>query len=476
MLEFSKKSNTLEQTEYRYELQDVDEPQLYRLLYNYTEVPKIPFNHRHVPMQPPDEIFITDTTFRDGQQAREPYSAEQIVHLYKFMHELGGPKGVIRQCEFFLYSPKDRQAVDACRALGYDFPEITGWIRARHEDFLLVKQMGIAETGILASCSDYHIFKKLNMTRRQAMDQFLGVVKDALSVGVRPRVHLEDLTRADFYGFVLPLATALGDLSRESGIPIKIRACDTMGYGISYPGVALPRSVPGIAYGLWHYAGFAKELLEWHGHNDFHKAVANAATAWLYGIAAANCTLLGIGERSGNTPLEAMVFEYAALRGTLDGMNTAVVTEIADYYRRELGYQVPPMMPLVGEHFTATRAGIHADGLLKDEEIYNVFDTNALLNRPVKVLIGQSSGAAGLVYWLKTYFGLRNGDSIDKRDPRLSPILEWINAQYDACRVSSIGDQELEGVIARLAPELYAQLTGMTPEEAQQAGRLRASA
>jgi hypothetical protein len=94
----------------------------------------------------------------------------------------------------------------------------------------------------------------------------------------------------------------------------------------------------------------------------------------------------------------------------------------------------------------------------------------------VKVLIGQSSGAAGLVYWLKTYFGLRNGDSIDKRDPRLSPILEWINAQYDACRVSSIGDQELEGVIARLAPELYAQLTGMTPEEAQQAGRLRASA
>lgn len=128
MLEFSRKSNTLEQSEYRYTLQDVQDPHLYRMLYTYSEVPRIPFNHRHVPMRPPDEIFITDTTFRDGQQARAPYTVEQIVQLYKFMHELGGPKGIIRQSEFFLYSEKDRQAVDACRDLGYRFPEITGWI------------------------------------------------------------------------------------------------------------------------------------------------------------------------------------------------------------------------------------------------------------------------------------------------------------------------------------------------------------
>jgi citrate (Re)-synthase len=459
MLEFSKKSNTIEQTEYRYSLQDVEEPQLYRLLYNYKEVPKIPFNHRHVPMRPADEIFITDTTFRDGQQARAPYTVAQIVQLYKFMHDLGGPKGIIRQSEFFLYSDKDRKAVDACRAEGYPFPEITGWIRARREDFGLVKDMGIAETGILASCSDYHIFKKLHMNRRQALDQFLGVVKDALDIGVKPRVHLEDLTRADFYGFVLPFCTELNKLSEESGIPIKIRACDTMGYGVPYPGVALPRSTAGIAYGLWHYAGFRGELLEWHGHNDFHMAVANAGTAWLYGISAVNCTLLGIGERAGNTPLEAMVFEYAGLRGTLDGMNTRVITEIAEYYKKELDYVIPPMTPLVGEHFTATRAGIHADGLLKDEEIYNIFDTEELLDRPVKVLIGQNSGAAGLVYWFKIYFGRRAAKIVDKRDPRLGVILDWIAAQYEACRQTSIGDEELEGIVAELSPDLYAELT-----------------
>ena len=96
------------------------------------------------------------------------------------------------------------------------------------------------------------------------MDQFLGVVKDALAIGVKPRVHLEDITRADFYGFVLPLAQALRELGEESGIPIKLRACDTLGLGVSYPGVALPRSVPGIAYGLWHHAQIPSVNLEWH--------------------------------------------------------------------------------------------------------------------------------------------------------------------------------------------------------------------
>lgn len=458
MLEFSKRSNTLEQTEYKYALQDVASPNLYRLLYTYNEVPKIPFNHRHVPMYPPDHIWITDTTFRDGQQARAPYTVEQVTQLFKFMHELGGPQGIIRQSEFFLYSERDRAAVDACRALGYRYPEITGWIRATKKDFELVRDMGIEETGILASCSDYHIFNKLHMTRGQAMDQFLGVVKDALAIGVRPRVHLEDITRADFYGFVVPLALELKKLADESNIPIKIRACDTLGLGVSYPGVALPRSVPGIAYGLWHHAGFPSELLEWHGHNDFGKAVVNAGTAWLYGIAAANCTLLGFGERTGNTPLEAMVFEYASLRGTLDGMRPEVITEIAHYYETELDYHIPPMTPFVGEDFNTTRAGIHADGLLKDPEVYTAFDTEALLQRPIRVLVGQGSGAAGLLHWINSHYALPADYPLDKRDPRLAHILDEIQREYDNGRVTSYGDDELAGLVAKLEPELEAEL------------------
>ena len=158
MIEISKKSNLLEQKSYRYQLQDIEDPNLYREIYTYTEIPKVPFNHRRVPLGMPSEIWITDTTFRDGQQSRAPYTADEIVDLYKMLNRLGGPNGIIRQSEFFVYTKKDREAVDRCMALGYEFPEITTWIRAKKEDFQLVKDIGIKETGILVSCSDYHIF------------------------------------------------------------------------------------------------------------------------------------------------------------------------------------------------------------------------------------------------------------------------------------------------------------------------------
>ena len=191
-------SNLLEQSQYKYSLQDVEKPNLYRELYPYDEIPKIAFNHRRVPSNMPAEIWITDTTFRDGQQSRAPYSAKQIEDIYKMLARLGGPNGLIRQSEFFVYTKKDRDALEQCMALGYKFPEITTWIRAKKEDFALVKDMGIKETGILVSCSDYHIFKKLGLSRKQALDHYLGVVKMAFDAGIRPRCHLEDITRADF--------------------------------------------------------------------------------------------------------------------------------------------------------------------------------------------------------------------------------------------------------------------------------------
>ncbi len=168
-----------------------------------------------------------------------------------------------------------------CMELGFQYPEVTSWIRANEKDFQLVKDMGVSETGILVSCSDYHILKNESY-RKQAMDQYLRIVSSALDFGILPRCHFEDITRADFYGFVVPFANELMKLSREYRKPIKIRACDTLGYGISYPGAAMPRSVPGIIYGLQHYSEVPSEWLEWHGHNDFYKVVTNAATAWLY--------------------------------------------------------------------------------------------------------------------------------------------------------------------------------------------------
>ena len=452
MLELSNSSHLLEQKSYKYQLQDVAEPQLYRDAFSYEEAPKIPFNHRRVPMNMPEEIWITDTTFRDGQQSMEPFSVQQIVDLYKLMSRLSGPKGIIRQTEFFIYSKKDREALDKCRELGLRFPEITSWIRATPQDFKLVADMGIPETGILVSCSDYHIFKKLHMTRRQAMDTYLATVKEAFAAGVIPRCHLEDITRADFYGFVVPFVNALQDLSREAGIPVKIRACDTLGLGVPYGGSTLPRCVPGIIYGLRHYADVPARCLEWHGHNDFHLATANAAHAWMYGASAVNCTLLGIGERTGNVPLESMVFQYAGFRGTLDGMDTTAITDIARYFKYQIGYDIPENTPFVGRNFNVTRAGIHADGLLKDEEIYNIFDTKRLLNRPASVMIGKTSGLAGIAYWINDNYDLTGDAAIAKNDPLVAQLKAWVDEEYENGRQSTLGRHELEAKVQEFAP------------------------
>lgn len=449
-LRMNPKTNLLEVMNFEYALQDVAQPNLYRMLYNYEEVPKLMFNQRLVPMNMPRNIWITDTTFRDGQQSREPYTTKQIVDLYELMHRLGGPKGIIRQSEFFLYSKKDREAVLKCLDKGYEFPEVTSWIRASKKDFELVRNLGLQETGILVSCSDYHIFYKLKMTRRQAIDHYLGIVKDCIDAGIRPRCHFEDITRADFYGFVVPFVIELHKLMMETGVPVKVRACDTMGYGVGIPGVALPRSIPGIIYGIHHYGHMPSELIEFHGHNDFYRAVSNSTTAWLYGASGVNCSLLGIGERTGNCPLEAMVMEYAQLRGSFDGMDPSVITEIAEYYEKEIGYEIPPRTPFVGAEFNVTRAGVHADGLLKNEEVYNIFDTKAILNRPPKIMISNTSGASGIAAWLMQHLDLAEGETVDKTDPRVLYLKDWVDKQYAEGRVTAITDDELLDCLATM--------------------------
>ena len=447
-------NNLLELEEHMYQLVDVETPNIFRNLFPYDEIPKIAFNDRIVPHHMPDEIWITDTTFRDGQQSRAPYSTDQIVTLYDYFHRLGGPKGKIRQCEFFLYSKKDRDAVYKCMERGYEFPEVTSWIRASKKDFQLVKDIGMKETGILVSCSDYHIFYKLNMTRRQAMEHYLSIVRECLEIGVSPRCHLEDITRSDIYGFVIPFCLELMKLREEYQIPVKVRVCDTMGYGVNYPGAVIPRSIPGIIYGLMVHAGVPSELIEFHGHNDFYKAVSNSTTAWLYGASGVNCSLFGIGERTGNTPLEAMVFEYAQLRGTLDGMDTTVITEMAEYYEKEIGYRVPSRTPFVGKNFNVTRADIHADGLLKNEEIYNIFDTDKFLNRPVLVAVSNTSGLAGIAHWINAYYKLKGDRAIDKNSPLVAKIKEWVDAEYESGRVTVLTDDELVRVITDACHEL----------------------
>lgn len=442
-------------TFWQHRLVEVDGPNLMREIFPYTEIARIDFDYKFVMPQPPEEMVITDTTFRDGQQARPPYTVRQIVEIFDMLHRLSGPKGVVRQSEFFLYSDKDKEAVERCRERGYRYPEITGWIRATPADLVLVREMGLPETGILTSISDYHIFLKLKWNRRRALEEYLAIVKAALELGIIPRCHFEDITRADIFGFCVPFAQELMKLRQESGLDIKIRMCDTLGFGVPYPGAALPRSVPKLVRALIDDAGVPGDLLEWHGHNDFHKVFVNSITAWLYGCGAVNGALLGFGERTGNCPIEALVVEYIGLRGTTDGVDTWVITDIGQYFEKELRYLISPNYPFVGANFNTTSAGIHVDGLLKNEEIYNPFDTAHILKRPVTITITDKSGKAGIVHWINSRLGLESDRQLDKGHPGVTKIHKRILEMYEAGRVTSISNEEMESLSRRYLPELF---------------------
>ena len=177
-------------------------------------------------------------------------------------------------------------------------------------------------------------------------------------------------------------------------------------------------------------AGVPGAWLEWHGHNDFHKVLVNGVTAWLYGCGGVNGTLMGFGERTGNAPLEALVIDYISLTGNDEAADPTVITEIAQYFEKELDYRIPDNYPFAGKDFNATSAGIHVDGLAKNEEIYNIFDTTKILNRSVPIIINDKAGRAGVADG-QGEFGV-DGDLLREGDAELpAGLAEAGDADFD---------------------------------------------
>ena len=439
-----------------YEVVDVKEPKLYKDIFPFKGAPRAIFDGVVVNTNIPEKLWISDTTFRDGQQSREPYSVEQITNLFKLLHDLGGKNGKINYTEFFPYTKKDREAIKKCMEFGYEFPRVTGWIRATRSDLEYIKELKLEETGILASISDYHIFYKFpGKSRSEIVQNYLDLTEEALKSGITVRLHIEDVTRADIFSVVVPLVKKAMKLAEKYGLPVKIRCPDTLGVGLPWPEAALPRGVPKLFWLLNKALGVPSEWLEFHGQNDFHLGVSNATSAWLYGASLNNCTLLGIGERAGNIPLEAMIFVYSMIKGSFDGINTKVIKYITEYYERELNYKLPYYYPIIGKNFNVTRAGIHADGLLKNLEMYLPFDTEELLDSPPRVMISEHSGLAGIAFWINTFFRLKGKEKLSKDDPELKNIQEEVVKQYQEGRITAMLDEEVLALVKRYMPKIW---------------------
>lgn len=394
----------------------------------------------------PTEVWTTETTHRDGQQGGLPLTTAQSLAIYDILCAFAGESRAVRQAEFFVYRHSDRQALEgALERYRSGAPiEPTTWIRAKGEDVARIRSLGVRETGMLASASDYHTFHKFKPGgRKQAAEAYLDAVQRVLEAGMRPRLHLEDATRAPL-DFILPFIEAALRLAEPFGPELKpkVRVCDTMGLGLPYDDVALPRSIPRLFREL-RALGLTPEGLEFHPHNDLWMIIPNCLAAIREGCGAINGTCLGKGERTGNAPLEAVLLHLIGMGYfAKDTPDFAALNRLAELYR-EMGEGLPPNYPLYGRDAHRTRAGIHADGLNKFWWMYAPFDVPKLLGRPLEVSLTKDSGVAGLVFLIKQHLGLE----VSKDDAGVKEVHEGLMRQFDEGRVTAVEWEEVERMV-----------------------------
>jgi len=396
----------------------------------------------------PAEAWTTETTHRDGQQGGLPLTTVQSLKIYDVLCRFTGNSGAIRQAEFFVYRPSDRAALEgALERHRRGAPiEPTTWIRATAKDAELIRKLGVRETGMLASASDYHTFHKFKPGgRAQAAQTYLQAVQITLAAGIRPRLHLEDATRAPM-DFMRAFVEAVQELAAPYGQALrpKFRVCDTMGLGLPYDDVALPRSIPRIFRAL-KALGLEPADLEFHPHNDTWLIAANCLAAIREGCAVINGTCLGKGERTGNAPLEGLLLHLIGMGYFPNARpDFTALNELAEIYA-QMGEPLPPKYPLYGRDAHRTRAGVHADGLNKFWWMYAPFDVPALLGRPLEVSLTKDSGLAGLIFLINQHLG----QELPKDHAALLAIHAWVLNEFDGGRQTSIEWEELAPVVKR---------------------------
>lgn len=401
------------------------------------------------PARLPESVWTTETTHRDGQQGGLPLTTEQSMRVYDILCRFTGSSGAIRQAEFFVYQDSDRNALlDALEKYRSGAPiEPTAWIRASRSDVELVRSLGVRETGMLASISDYHTFHKFNPAgRKHAATAYLDAVRMALDAGVRPRLHLEDATRAD-PDFLLYFVDAVREAASSQGAELapKFRVCDTLGLGLPYDDVAPPRSIP-LLFRALTALGVDSASLEFHPHNDTSMVVANCLSALRNGCGVINGTTLGKGERTGNAPLEAVLLHMIGMGYFPETQpDFTALNELVDLYEK-LGVPLPPAYPLYGRDAHRTRAGIHADGLNKFWWMYAPFNVPALIGRPLEVSLTKDSGIAGLIFLINQHLGVR----VEKSNPGLIELHRWASGQFESGRQTSIEWEEIAPNVERL--------------------------
>ncbi len=326
-------------------------------------------------------ICLNDTTLRDGEQApgvaftvAEKVAIARVLALAGVSEiEVGTPA----------MGAEEIAAINAIVGEALP-PTAIAWCRMLRSDVDAAVASGVPMANVSIPVSDIQLKAKFGAGRDHALRLIGDVVPYARDRGLEIAVGCEDASRADI-DFLLHVADRAALVGAR-----RIRFADTLGV-----------LDPFATFAMIERLRRASDLeIEIHAHDDLGLATANTLAALRAGAGHASVTVVGLGERAGNAPLEEVAVAVEVLYGYESGIDLCRLSEVAEIVARAAGRAIPEAKAIVGDAVFTHESGIHVDGLLKDRQCYQALDP-AVLGRSHRMVLGKHSGLGAVMNALK---------------------------------------------------------------------------
>ena len=387
-------------------------------------------------------IRIFDTTLRDGEQSpgATMTSAEKL-EVARGLSRLGVD---IMEAGFPAASPDDLEAVRKIAievgndSEGRRVPVICGLARTTQSDiekaWEAIRPAAHPRIHTFLATSEIHMQYKLKMTREQVVEKVREMVTLARSLCEDVEFSPEDAGRSDPRFLYVVLDEAIRAGATTLNIP------DTVGY-------TLPEEFGGLIAGIIRNTpGIDRCTVSVHCHNDLGLATANTLAGLMAGARQAEVTINGIGERAGNTALEEVVMALQTRRpvfGLETGIDATQITRISKLVSNYTSIAVQANKAIVGANAFSHEAGIHQDGMLKNQQTYEIMRPESVGASQTRLVLGKHSGRHALQSRLMSL-----GFALDEKE--LDVIFERFKNLADKKKM--ITDPDIEALVA---DELY---------------------
>lgn len=337
-----------------------------------------------------DNIQVHDVTLRDGeQQAGLAFNYDDKIRIAEGLAEAGVHR---IEAGMPVVSKDDARVVSdlAKRNLG---PKIYSFARCMVDDVKRAVDSGVGGVIMEVPASPHLIEKGYRWELDRAIDLSIESTKFAHDNGLEVVFFPIDFTRSDMV-WVCDLIERVGKEGHMDGLAL----VDTMGATSVHAMQFFVRTMK---------ARFPDTPLEAHFHMDFGMGVANTLMALAEGVEVIQSTVLGIGERAGNVPMEETVMALLTMYNIDIGIKTEKLKPLADLVAEISGVLVPKNRPVVGDDLFKVESGIIATWLIncgyEDQTEVMPFRPSLVGQKEPEVVMGKGSGIDSVKNWMEKF-------------------------------------------------------------------------